>query len=120
MHGAEVTGALWSVALAVSCWIAAVLLINEVPDRQADAAAGKRTLAVRLSARGTAILFEAIKTGRSDSGVVVPIGSRRTTLKFTGVTPAAARKVLTTAGLELIEQSALRSEPGRSAHGSKR
>jgi 1,4-dihydroxy-2-naphthoate octaprenyltransferase len=35
-------------ALAVSAWVAAILLINEVPDEDADRRAGKRTLVVRF------------------------------------------------------------------------
>ena len=34
-------------SLPLGCWIAAVLIANEVPDAAADAAAGKRTLVVR-------------------------------------------------------------------------
>jgi 1,4-dihydroxy-2-naphthoate polyprenyltransferase len=66
-----VTGAAWLqsgivdsqvllVAIPVSLWVAAILLINEVPDIAADAAAGKRTLAVRLGLRGTQVLYVCI------------------------------------------------------------
>jgi 1,4-dihydroxy-2-naphthoate octaprenyltransferase len=44
----------------ISAWVAAILLINEVPDIAADAATGKRTLPVRLGNNGTAILYVAI------------------------------------------------------------
>ncbi len=54
-----VTGAVWlqtghvgleTVLLAVpaSCWVANILIMNEVPDAEADAGAGKTTLVVRL------------------------------------------------------------------------
>ncbi len=43
----------FSLALLVAC----VLLINGVPDADADAQVGKRTLAVRLGARGAAALY---------------------------------------------------------------
>jgi 1,4-dihydroxy-2-naphthoate octaprenyltransferase len=44
----------------VSAWVAAILLINEVPDITADGATGKRTLPVRLGCGGTAVLYIAI------------------------------------------------------------
>ncbi len=47
-------------ALPISAWVAAILLINEVPDINADGATGKRTLPVRLGHAGTAILYAAI------------------------------------------------------------
>lgn len=63
-----VTGAAWLqsgivdtdvllVSVPISLWVAAILLINEVPDIKADASAGKRTLAVRLGAGGTQKLY---------------------------------------------------------------
>lgn len=48
------------VSLPISAWVAAILLMNEVPDVVADGATGKRTLPVRLGSRGTAILYVAI------------------------------------------------------------
>ncbi len=45
----------------VACWVAAILLINEVPDIAADRMAGKRTLPVRLGIRRTAWLFVAVQ-----------------------------------------------------------
>jgi 1,4-dihydroxy-2-naphthoate octaprenyltransferase len=44
-------------SLPVSAWVAAILLINEVPDIAADGATGKRTLPVRLGLRGTSVLY---------------------------------------------------------------
>lgn len=44
----------------ISAWVAAILLINEVPDIKADGASGKRTLPVRLGNAGTAYLYVAI------------------------------------------------------------
>jgi 1,4-dihydroxy-2-naphthoate octaprenyltransferase len=51
-------GVLFSVP--ISAWVAAILLINEVPDIKADGTTGKRTLPVRLGYSGTAILYIAI------------------------------------------------------------
>jgi len=63
-----VTGAAWlqsgvvdldvlAYSLPVSAWVAAILLINEVPDIGPDAATGKRTLPVRLGLAGTAYAY---------------------------------------------------------------
>jgi 1,4-dihydroxy-2-naphthoate octaprenyltransferase len=43
----------------ISAWVAAILLINEVPDRAADAATGKNTLVVRFGLGGTALIYAA-------------------------------------------------------------
>ena len=44
-------------AIPVSAWVANILLANELPDIQADARVGKRTLAVRLGYSGVAIVY---------------------------------------------------------------
>ena len=44
-------------SIPVSAWVAAILLINEVPDVAADGATGKRTLPVRFGLGGTAIIY---------------------------------------------------------------
>jgi 1,4-dihydroxy-2-naphthoate octaprenyltransferase len=44
-------------SLPISAWVAAILLINEVPDIDPDGATGKRTLPVRLGVGGTAMLY---------------------------------------------------------------
>ena len=48
------------ILIPISAWVAAILLINEVPDVVADGATGKRTLPVRLGNGGTAILYVVI------------------------------------------------------------
>lgn len=59
-----VTGAAWLqsgrvdeasilISVPVSLWVAAILLMNEVPDQAADARAGKATLVVRLGMNAT-------------------------------------------------------------------
>ncbi len=45
------------ISLPLSCWVFNILLINEVPDAEADAAVGKRTLPVRLGLGGTGRLY---------------------------------------------------------------
>ncbi len=54
--GAVDAGALL-VSAPVGLWVAAILLINEVPDVDADRATGKRTLVVRLGLDGTRRLY---------------------------------------------------------------
>jgi 1,4-dihydroxy-2-naphthoate octaprenyltransferase len=48
------------VAVPAGIWVTLILLINEVPDRKADAASGKRTLVVRLGAPGARNLYRAL------------------------------------------------------------
>lgn len=42
-------------SLPLSAWVAAIIIANEIPDADADAATGKRTLAVRLGPRTPAL-----------------------------------------------------------------
>jgi 1,4-dihydroxy-2-naphthoate octaprenyltransferase len=44
-------------ALPVSAWVAAIVLVNEVPDLEADAAVGKATLPVRFGRGATAGVY---------------------------------------------------------------
>lgn len=44
-------------SLPIAAWVVAILLINEVPDIDADGSTGKRTLPVRLGREGTASLY---------------------------------------------------------------
>lgn len=57
LQGASLDVQLLLFSIPVSAWVAAILLINEVPDIAADAAAGKRTLPVRLGLLGTALVY---------------------------------------------------------------
>lgn len=50
------------ISLPTSLWVLNILLINEIPDIDADAAAGKRTLPVRWGLRGTWPLYVATNT----------------------------------------------------------
>jgi 1,4-dihydroxy-2-naphthoate octaprenyltransferase len=69
-----VTGAAWLqsgmlggdamlLSVPVSCWVTAILLINEVPDAPADASVGKKTLPVRLPRESTALLYGMLHVG---------------------------------------------------------
>ncbi|MDH3482513.1 MAG: 1,4-dihydroxy-2-naphthoate octaprenyltransferase [Gammaproteobacteria bacterium] len=57
LQGATIDTALLLFSLPVSAWVAAILLINEVPDIEADGASGKGTLPVRLGLAGTSRLY---------------------------------------------------------------
>ena len=57
IQGAAIDTNLFLFAVPISAWVAAILLINEVPDISADSSSGKKTLPVRLGLGGTAILY---------------------------------------------------------------
>jgi 1,4-dihydroxy-2-naphthoate octaprenyltransferase len=61
LQGAAIDSNLLLFSLPVSAWVAAILLINEVPDIEADAATGKRTLPVKLGLVNTARLYLAVQ-----------------------------------------------------------
>lgn len=58
-------------ATMVSVWVALILLINEVPDCAADAAAGKRTLAVRAGTGGVRAIYAALTLLATAAGVLL-------------------------------------------------
>ena len=60
LQGASIDAALILYSVPVSIWVAAILLINEVPDIKADGACGKNTLPVRLGLNATANLYFSI------------------------------------------------------------
>jgi len=57
LQSAPLGSGIFMLSIAVTLWIAAVLLINQVPDIRADSAVVRRTLAVRLGAAGTGRLY---------------------------------------------------------------
>jgi 1,4-dihydroxy-2-naphthoate octaprenyltransferase len=63
LQGASIDTSLLLYSLPVSAWVAAILLINEVPDIEADGACGKDTLPVRLGLGGTSRLYLATHAG---------------------------------------------------------
>jgi len=60
LQGAPIDTALLLFSLPVSIWVTAILLINEVPDIEADGACGKGTLPVRLGLPATSRLYIAL------------------------------------------------------------
>lgn len=60
LQGATIDASLILFSIPVSAWVGAILLINEVPDVEADASCGKNTLPVRIGLNGTANLYFAI------------------------------------------------------------
>ena len=57
LQGASIDMSLLLFAAPVSIWVAFILLINEVPDMEADGASGKNTLPVRFGNAFTANLY---------------------------------------------------------------
>lgn len=57
LQGAPIDTALILFSLPVSIWVGAILLMNEVPDIEADGSTGKNTLPVRLGLAGTSRLY---------------------------------------------------------------
>jgi 1,4-dihydroxy-2-naphthoate octaprenyltransferase len=57
LQGAAIDGTVVVFALPISFWVAAILLINEVPDVSADRETGKKTLPVRIGLDGTAAVY---------------------------------------------------------------
>ncbi len=48
------------ISVPVSAWVAAILLVNEVPDVEPDRRAGKHTLVVRFGAPGARVIYLAL------------------------------------------------------------
>jgi len=48
------------ISTAAGLWVAAILIVNEAPDAEADGRSGKRTLAVRCGPLATALLYVAV------------------------------------------------------------
>jgi 1,4-dihydroxy-2-naphthoate octaprenyltransferase len=48
------------ICIPVSCWVAAILIINEVPDMEADRRAHKRTLVVRWGVNGARLIYRGL------------------------------------------------------------
>ena len=57
LQGAPIDAALILFSIAIGGWVENILLINEVPDMEADSASGKRTFPVRFGLAATANLY---------------------------------------------------------------
>ncbi|MCC7015731.1 MAG: prenyltransferase [Rhodospirillales bacterium] len=109
LQAGALSGQALLLSLPLGCWIAAVLIANEVPDAAADAAAGKRTLAVRLGAHGIKVLYFAVQAA---AAVSLAIGMWLGRLPAWGLgLPAAmlAAAGLAAAGLNVDRASLVRA-----------
>jgi len=84
-HGAVV------LCIPVSCWVAAILIINEVPDVDADRRANKRTLVVRWGAIGARRIYRTL-TVIAFGASMVAIGRRWLPIWY--VLPAMALAII--------------------------
>jgi len=74
LQAARIDGAAILVCLPVSAWAAAILIINEVPDIEADRRAHKRTLAVRWGASGARWVYSGLTVfALADSGAAIAV-----------------------------------------------
>lgn len=98
-------------SLPISAWVAAILLINEVPDIGPDGATGKRTLPVRLGLGGTRILYIGLQLFAS--GTVVYLSAVGLLPLVTAFLPAIllypAWKASTSIGQGLQDRDRLRN-----------
>ncbi len=65
LQSGRLDGASVLISVPVGLWVAAILLMNEVPDRAADGRAGKATLVVRLGLAPTRRVYLALQAGAS-------------------------------------------------------
>lgn len=62
LQGAPIDATLILLSIPLGAWVGNILLINEVPDMEADGAAGKRTLPVRFGLDVTANVYLGVNT----------------------------------------------------------
>lgn len=87
LQGAAIESSLVLYSLPVSAWVAAILLINEVPDIEADGASGKNTLPVRLGLAATSRLYFAIQLAAA--AIIILLTVQRALPLLAPLTPAA-------------------------------
>ena len=106
IHQQEVPAVAWPAAVAVGFLACALLVVNNLRDRPADAESGKRTLAVRLGDRPTRILYVVLVDGALVVGSLCAL-SRPWAVLVLGagvVAGPAVRRVMGGAeGLDLID-----------------
>ena len=106
IHQQEVPAVAWPAAVAVGFLACALLVVNNLRDRPADAESGKRTLAVRLGDRPTRVLYVVLVDGALVVGSLCAL-SRPWAVLVLGagvVAGPAVRRVMGGAeGLDLID-----------------
>ena len=106
VHQQEVPAVVWPAAVAVGFLACALLVVNNLRDRAADAESGKQTLAVRLGDRPTRILYVVLVDGALVVGSLCAL-SRPWAVLVLGagvVAGPAIRRVMGGAeGLDLID-----------------
>ena len=106
IHQQEVPAVAWPAAVAVGFLACALLVVNNLRDRPADAESGKRTLAVRLGDRSTRVLYVVLVDGALVVGSLCAL-SRPWAVLVLGagvVAGPAVRRVMGGAeGLDLID-----------------
>ena len=89
------------ICIPVSCWVAAILIINEVPDMEADRRAQKRTLVVRWGVAGARLIYRAltlaalIATSIAILRHALPLWFAPVSLTLAGLGVLAARRIST-------------------------
>ena len=105
IHQQEVPAVAWPAAVAVGFLACALLVVNNLRDRPADAESGKRTLAVRLGDRPTRILYVVLVDGALVVGSLCALSRPWAVLVLgAGVVagPAVRREMGGAEGLDLI------------------
>ncbi len=83
----------------VSCWVAAILIVNEVPDAEADRRAQKNTLVVRWGVGGARLIYASLTvvalaaSGAAIVRHILPLWYALPAMALAGVALAAAGRV---------------------------
>jgi len=86
LQGAALDNQLLLYSIPVSAWVAAILLINEVPDIDADGSTGKGTLPVRLGLGGTSFVY--IGLNLAAAGITAWLAYTGALPQYSAVVPA--------------------------------